>query len=115
MARFSSFQDFYGTYFGKYDGRKAQLVISPLKSAEEVSTCQLTFIELERNLVFRGTATEGEQPHILTNMVLYQIRGHDKITWSRLYLHTWDINYLSGVSIAYGIEYGMSFQRETEQ
>ena len=111
MARFTSFQDFLGTYVGSFDGREAQLVISDVGDDAPPNVCQLTFTELERNHIYRGEAQEKQQPHILYDISLQEIGGHDKIFWSRLHLHTWDINYLSGVSGAFGIEYGMSFKR----
>jgi len=111
MPRFTSFQDFFGTYFGSFDGRNAQLVISNPGSDEVQNRCQITFTELDRNHIYRGEVEEKEQPHILYDISLKEIGGHDKLFWSRLYLHTWDIDYISGVSVAYSIEYGMCFKR----
>lgn len=115
MARFNSFQDFFGTYVGHYDGRRARLVISDVKGDSAWPMCHLTFTELERDQVYVGTHVhKGKHDHILTDIVLKQRGGNDKVTWTRLHLHTWNIAYLSGVSIWNHIEFGMSFTRVEE-
>ena len=115
MARFRSFQDFFGTYVGNYDGRNARLVISDVKADSAWPTCHLTFTELERSQTYVGTYVhKGRHDHIITDMVLKERGGQDRVTWSRLYLHTWNTAYLSGVSVWNGIEFGMSFTRLDE-
>ncbi len=112
MPRFQRFQDFFGTYDGSYDGRRARLVIGDVKTNSPWPMCRLTFTELERNQVYVGTHIhKGPHDHVLTDIVLKQQEGSGQVTWRRLHLHTWDTSHLSGESIWDGIEFGMSFTR----
>lgn len=112
MPRFQRFQDFFGTYDGSYDGRRARLVIGDVKTDSPWPMCRLTFTELERNQVYVGTHIhKGPHDHVLTDIVLKQQEGSGQVTWRRLHLHTWDTSHLSGESIWDGIEFGMSFTR----
>lgn len=115
MASFTNFHDFFGTYAGSYDGRQAKLVISDIKGDSAWPMCHLTFTELERDQVYVGTHIhQSQHGHVLTDIVLQQKGGPDKVTWSRLHLHTWNTDHLSGVSVWNGIEFGMSFTRTAE-
>jgi hypothetical protein len=112
MARFQHFSDFFGSYIGRYDGRQARLEISDVKGDAAWPMCHLRFTELERNQIFVGTHIhKGQHEHFLTDIVLREQGGNGSVTWSRLHLHTWDTEYLSGISIWNGIEFGMSFTR----
>jgi hypothetical protein len=112
MARFQHFQDFFGTYDGSYDGRRARLEIGDVKGDSPWPMAHLRFTELERGQVYVGTYVQrGAHAHVMTDIVLKLQGGTDQVTWSRLHLHTWNTDYLSGVSIWNGIEFGMSFTR----
>ena len=112
MASFTSPSNFYGSYTGSYDGRDAQLVIGDLKDDSPSPSFHLRFTDLDRNEVYVGSHVEtGQHGHILTNITLNKFGGGGSVTWSRLYLHTWNIAFLSGVSVWNNISFGMSFSR----
>ena len=112
MAIFSSYQNFFGTYLGHYDGRNARLVIGDAKADSEWPQFRIEFIELDRNQVFIGTHTEkGKVGHIIHDITLKKRGGNGTVTWRELFLHTGDTNYISGISIWNGIEFGMCFSR----
>jgi hypothetical protein len=114
MPGFTSFENFFGTYVGSYDGRQAQLIIKSLETDGLVPKCQVTFIDIDRNQTYKGTAEEGDYPHILSDLVLYEVGGQEIATWSKLFLHNWNISYISGVSVWNDIEFGMFFTRVEE-
>jgi hypothetical protein len=115
MANFKGIGDFVGTYRGSYDGRNAQVIIQ--EGAEgEVSFNSLftvTFTDLDRNEIYKGIVStpEGVVTHSMSNFQLNRVGGNGSLFWSKLLLHTWDISYLSGVSVWNNTEFGMSFKR----
>lgn len=112
MAQFTGLNNFVGTYTGSYDGRPARLVISDLKDDSIYPTFHIVFTDTSRNETYAGTHEERRNlGHVLTDIELNRQGGSGNITWSKLYLHTWDISYLSGVSLWNGSEFGMSYQR----
>lgn len=112
MANFSSPSNFYGSYTGSHDERNAQLVIGELKDDSPYPSFHLSFTDLDRNEVYTGSHVEmGQHGHILTNITLNK-SGGGSVTWSSLYLHTWNIAFLSGVSVWNNISFGMSFNRK---
>lgn len=116
MAQFKSVLDFVGSYNGNYDGRNAHVTIEE-GVAGEVSfniLYTITFTDLDRNETYKGVTSSPEgvlDLHVFSNITLQQVNGNGSVYWSKLYLHTWDIAYMSGVSVWNGIEYGMSFKR----
>ncbi|MBN1323470.1 MAG: M12 family metallopeptidase [Methanotrichaceae archaeon] len=111
-TNFVSVFDFLGAYAGEYDGRRAALEITYTGEPSNPKF-QLKFTELERNEVYVGTCTSSSGPkHVLSNITLQKQGGQGSVSWRSLYLHTWNINYLSGVSLWSGKEYGMSFRRK---
>lgn len=102
-------QDFFGTWLGEYDGRKAKLVISDTKGDSPHPMLHLRFTELERDETYVGTVTQDHDSHVLTHMTLKRVGGSGYVTWKRLKLE--DRNSLSGISTWNGNEYGMSFTR----
>lgn len=115
MATFQSINDFIGTYQGSYDGRNAQVIIEAgsqgIVSFNTLFT--VTFTDFDRNEVYKGIVTlpEAVVTHIMSDFQLDNMEGHGSVYWSRLLLHTWNISYLSGVSIWNNTEFGMSFTR----
>ena len=111
--RFERTTDFIGSYRGSYDGRNASVKISSLISFKLV--LEIVFTDIDHKLTYKGiwaAPSEVSPPtHILANIKLNQVGGSDQIYWSKLYLHTWDISYMSGVSVRNNVEFGMSFTR----
>lgn len=98
-----------GYYTGWYDGRRASLVIMA-----NGSTVGITFKDIDRNETYAATYNVGDisSTHEMTNITLQPfVQGHSPLHWSKLLLHTWNMNYVSGVSMWNGQEYGMSFSR----
>ena len=115
MAQFSSIVDFNGFYTGSYDGRQAELeiVVSHPVTDQPISLA-LKFVDRDRNQEYSANVHLGFQEHtthILRDITLHAAGGSSDIQWSRLHLHTWNTNYLSGVSIWNNQEFGMSFSR----
>lgn len=114
MTQFHSTTDFVGTYRGSYDGRNASAIITSAISFNTILTIEFT--DLDRHETYKGewASQEGSPPtHILANIMLNQVGGNGQIQWSKLYLHTWNIAYMSGVSVWNNTEFGMSFTRTT--
>jgi hypothetical protein len=112
MAQFHSTDDFIGSYQGSYDGRNASVSIASVISFNTV--LRITFTDLDRNETYEGQWSAPEASpatHLLANSTLNQVGGSGQVSWSKLYLHTWNTSFLSGVSVWNNIEFGMSFTR----
>ena len=112
MAQFHSTDDFIGSYHGSYDGRNASLAITSGISFNTI--LRITFKDLDRNETYEGQWSAPEtspETHILADMTLNRVGGSGQVYWSKLYLHTWNTSYMSGVSVWNNIEFGMSFTR----
>jgi hypothetical protein len=73
----------------------------------------IVFTDLDRNVTYVGDHQEsGAIGHIMQGIQLLRQGGHGSISWSRLHLHTWNIDYLSGISIWNNTEFGMLFTRQ---
>lgn len=117
MAQFNNVLDFTGSYRGSYDGRDSRVTIQEgaagIKSFNLLFT--VTFTDLQRNETYQGIASVPEgvlDVHVLSDFTLDRSGGGGSIYWSRLHLHTWDVSYMSGVSVWDNTEYGMSFRRD---
>jgi|SRR5271157_560823 len=130
---FESIYDMQGDYSGNYDGRPCDLTIS-FEGGEGTVTVQLSFHDLERNMYFwapnaGGSAVLGQYPvdipwtqfHTIGNIYFWEVDSdgnvlygpnHGGAHWDSLAIHTWNIDYLSGVSEWNGQYYGMSFTRK---
>lgn len=117
MTQFHNIFDFSGSYRGSYDGRDGRVTIEQgaagVRSFNTLFT--VTFTDLQRNEVYKGVASVPEgvlDVHVLSDFTLDRVGGGDFVYWSRLYLHTWDTSYMSGVSLWNNTEYGMSYTRD---
>ena len=74
---------------------------------KQVTVCK------SRNETYQGIATipEAVVTHIVSDFQLDRVGGSGSVYWSRLFLHTWNISYLSGVSVWNNTEFGISFTR----
>lgn len=111
---FESAADFAGYYLGQYDGQDA---ILQLATASRDGQIQLdgTFINKYREQNFEiPTYTIATDSHILENAKPWSATedGQLALEWQYLLLHTWDIDYISGVSKWDGKPYGMAFTRQ---
>lgn len=100
-----------GTYVGYQDGRNARLVIAPSQN-----DLLITLDDIDRSVTFEGafditTQTLSSPNHILTNLRLTSADGRVKQI-DRLFLHTWDTNYISGYSTWRGTNFGSYFVRK---
>jgi hypothetical protein len=117
VTQFNNVFDFSGSYRGSYDGRDARVTIQEgaagVRSPNTLFT--VTFTDIQRNEIYQGIASVPEgvlDIHVLSDFTLDRSGGGGSIYWSRLYLHTWDISYMSGVSLWADTEYGMSYRRD---
>jgi len=115
LAQFSGWKDFLGTFQGEYDGRSARLVMSILNDAySEEAILAISFTDLDRSEFYAGlhTVKKFNQSHIMANISLAQnIPNGATLIWPKLFLHTWNIDFLSGISTWNNIEFGMCFKR----
>ncbi len=112
MAQFSGYLDFIGIYNGSYDGRKAQVEIFPPGGPFPPYVFIVTFTDIDRNETYEGVVNQNNiSAHIISAIDLTLRGGGNMIHWSKLLLHTWDISYMSGISVWNNTEYGMSFTR----
>ena len=115
--QFESTLDFGGNYVGRFDGRNGRLEVNQVYAIYPPNSYSfvVTFIDLDRNQTFSNSGNAhiedtGPQGHKITNLVLYGPQGA-QVTFSRLLLHTWDIDFISGESVWNGQEYGAFFTR----
>ncbi|WP_141522458.1 hypothetical protein [Bacillus toyonensis] len=118
-GQFSSPLDFTGKYRGKYDGRNALLefwsVFNIFRPGTKYSF-GIKFIDLDRGLTFANNGHQLIQDmaghfHVIKNFNIPLEGGHGYVNFSRLLMHTWDTDYISGESSWNGQEYGMFFVR----
>lgn len=110
MAQFNNVHDFTGSYVGSYDGRQGNIFIQ----VRDDRSIHINFMDVTRGSLYRGDHGPVDQnSHVLQDITLHPTSGQEDIHWSRLHLHTWNTDYLSGVGIWHGQEYGMSFSRLT--
>jgi endonuclease/exonuclease/phosphatase family metal-dependent hydrolase len=103
-------EEWIGSYSGFNDGRNAKLTI---KRSDQ--WLEFTLADLDRNVTFTGSteisAQESSPPHILENLQLTASDGNTKEI-VRLFLHTWDIHYISGYNVWNSTYYGSFFVKE---
>jgi hypothetical protein len=112
---FESAADFAGNFEGHYDGRLAHLQIDTVRQGGQVEV-GATFIDKSRDEVFEvPTYSIAVDTHLIQNLRPWRPDQDEQLTleWQSLILHTWDIDYISGVSTWDGKLYGMSFTRIT--
>jgi hypothetical protein len=111
QTRFASCFNFGGIYEGSYDGRNARIFIETHGVSPRGCRFFLRFIDSGGQAWCMNLRRDETPAHILRNVVLRSERGSGDVNWKAIYLHTWDINFLSGVSVWNGTEFGMSFRR----
>jgi hypothetical protein len=115
MAQFRNENDFYGTYEGAHDGRRARLEIAGTKEDPWWPLFYVTFEDLDRGERYRGRHEQRERPrdgaHVLTDVRLEEIDGSRTVTYRKLLVHTWNTEYLTGISLWNGREFGASYRR----
>lgn len=115
MTRFENPTDFWGRYEGSHDGRRARLIISDTPVDAAWPVFRITLEDLDRDVTFRDMHHQRSRPpdgeHVLTDVQLNEMSGTREKTYRKLLLHTWNIEYLTGISVWQGREFGASFQR----
>jgi hypothetical protein len=121
---FQSFLDFIGDYSGNYDGRACELLVfaNPENNDQLVfrfhDLVEETYWAIAVDTLYNAGNIPQMQLHSLGDAYLWesdsnvQPQGGNQIHWDNLSIHTWDIDYLSGVSDWDGQWYGMSFTRK---
>jgi len=66
---------------------------------------------MTRNRGEWATAEGSPATHILADITLNQVGGSGQVHWAKLYLHSWNISCMSGVSVWNNTEFGMPFTR----
>lgn len=113
MTQFQDYRDWSGQWEGTYDGRPALLQIaSALRSDNQRARLSLTYQEGSGIWVSEDNADFDIRSHEVMNQWLRpSFAGGPRLEWPRLLLHTWDINFISGISRWEGRDYGFWFQR----
>ncbi|MFI9722410.1 hypothetical protein ACIHFE_22580 [Streptomyces sp. NPDC052396] len=95
---FQSVRQFQGTWRGAQDGRNATFTIRVLpQPPSNFSTLLFTFNDLDRHETYTGHQENVSQDTFdLRNIVLSN--GSATKEWATLKLHTWNTDYISGIS-----------------
>jgi hypothetical protein len=114
--QFGSTLDFAGTYEGRFDGRRGRLDIWQVYAPYPPNgySFGITFTDLDRNVSFTNSGAPliqntGPKRHFITDFSLWNPSG--RVDFRRLFLHTWDIDFVSGESVWSNTEYGFFFTR----
>ena len=107
---FGDVRAFGGAWKGAYDGRKARLsVVALAQPPSSLFTLLFTFTDEDRNQTFTGNVQnvprDAHEIHGIT------LTGPATLSWPILTLHTWNTDYLSGLSLWGGTRYPMAFYR----
>ena len=115
MARFEHLSDFWGTYEGFNDGRRARMTIGDTKGDFPVPTFLVRFEDLDRNVSFQSLVQQKDRTagrgHILRDVTLDERGGNGKKSFALILLHTWDTAHLTTVSRWGGREFGGCYRR----
>jgi hypothetical protein len=113
MATFTSPDDFFGTYDGRWDGRRARLTIDDRVGDSGRWLCNITLEDLDRDAKYRAShVTHSDKKHIFRDLELAGLRGTRGTKRIKLLtLHTWDVDFLSGHDVWNGTEFGFAFER----
>ncbi len=110
-GKFTSAEQFTGSYVGSMDGRKATLLISRVRSSNPAPMFRIRMADKERNTTYYATKEHKDGDHVLRDIILKTTNGKSKYI-KKLYLHTWNTDYISGYSTWNGKYYGCSFARQ---
>ncbi len=114
VVRFQNVTQFYGNYKGHIDGRNAKLKIERTPAGKVA----YTLVDLDRNVTFtaqtNGLSVDDARPHAMRSVTLRSADGRHTKTIGGLYLHTWNINYMSGYTVWNGKQYGSYFVRQAD-
>jgi hypothetical protein len=107
-------REWQGFYRGSNDGRAAMLQVDVREDASGRWHFDFTFIDFAgHRWVGNFTGDVGSRCHALEHPIeLLSVGNQGPVRWKGLYLHTWDTDWLTGVSEWAGQEYGMIFVRE---
>jgi hypothetical protein len=120
---FSNIYNFGGTWVGSHDGRNARMSITiqpHIGAGSGAFAVIITFDVLDAFERYQNGGSFGSyhventdgSSHVLHDIVLWRAWGEGQAVLKRLYLHTWNIDYLSGISEWNGREFGLSFRRD---
>ena len=116
MARFQRSSDFWGTYTGRLDGRRARLEIGDTKGDFPYPVFMVTLTDEDRGATFRSQVAQKNAPdghgHILRDFGLKEVGGDGEKSVELLLLHTWNTDHVTMVSPWGGREFGSYFTRE---
>lgn len=118
----SEAKEWIGNYYGRNDGRRAQLQIQPKNDGSQL---EIVFEDLDRNTKLTGTVYASDfnnsPDYIIKNL---ELSNGGCTTWSpedlkcrkktfeRLFLHTWNENHISGFTEWSGTDYGVAFNED---
>jgi hypothetical protein len=110
--------DFGGDYVGKNDGRNARLSIWQVFRVFPPNgySFGMSFADLDNRVTYTNSGTPliqntGPNAHKIENFPLWRIGVDGQVDFAKLLIHTWDIDFLSGITNWNGQEYGISLTR----
>ncbi len=96
---FRSVSQFGGTYYGKLDGRNAQIKFEYLAYNIGFAEWTVTLTDLDRNVVMTGYAVEPRiahgGDHIINDITVRSANGRVSKKMEKILLHTWNTNYMT--------------------
>ena len=109
MARLQRPSDFWGTYTGRLDGRRARLEISDTKGDFPYPVLMVTLTDEDRG-VARSRIEQRNIPkkhgHILRDFGLKEVGGGGETSADLLLLHTWDADHVTTMRLWEGTSSG---------
>ncbi|MGB0930954.1 MAG: hypothetical protein ACPGVB_09270 [Chitinophagales bacterium] len=112
VNKFNNIGDFFGIYMGRLDGRKAKLTIARTSSGK----CLIELVDLDRNVTFKTVRDylpfNVFRHHEVKQVTLRSEDGRSTKVLKKMYMHTQNTNYISGITTWKNKEYGMFFVRQ---
>jgi len=115
MAQYRDYRDWSGDWDGSYDGRPASMRLSASLGLDgRRARLSVTYEAGGDTWVSEITDDFDARSHEVANQWLRPTGGspgRQRLEWPRLHIHTWDANFISGISRWEGRDYGLWFQR----
>jgi hypothetical protein len=116
MANFNDYRDWNGSWVGSYDGRPGTMAVNAsLEPDSSHSRISVNFDQGDGSWWSGVGTTQDARSHQVEGQRLDPTGpspGGETLDWPRMLIHTWDTNFVSGISRWDGKDYGFWFERE---
>jgi hypothetical protein len=117
MTQYRDYRDWSGEWDGSYDGRLASIQISSTLDLDNRHAHLLVTYNVGRDTWVSELGNVFDaQDNEVNNIWLRPVGGspgRERLEWPRLHIHTWNIDFISGISRWSGQDYGFWFRRRT--